>query len=141
MSQVLCKGYETNLSDCRFPGWGVGSCGHSQDAGVICRPIVRLVGGSKSSEGRVEVYHHGTWGTVCDDHWDSTDARVVCRELGYTIHGAQSKSASLGQGSGTIGMDNVNCRGSERRLVDCSFSGLGSHNCHHGEDAGVVCVG
>ena len=44
------------------------------------------MGGSHSWEGRVEIFLSGAWGTVSDDGARSTDARVVCRQLGYSTY-------------------------------------------------------
>ncbi|NXR32164.1 C163A protein, partial [Zosterops hypoxanthus] len=42
---------------------------------------------------------------------------------------------------GPIWLDEVTCRGSEPALELCPPHTWGQHNCHHGEDAGVVCAG
>ena len=46
--------------------------------------MIRLQGGNFSSQGRVEVYCNGEWGTICDDGFGSTDANTICKQLGYT---------------------------------------------------------
>jgi len=107
---------------------------------------LRLSAGSNYRKGRVEVYissgSQRGWGTVCDDAWDSNDARVVCRQLGFGDSGSgiqrfQPSASSLVE----IWLDNVNCVGSESRLIDCQQNRIGSHDCTHSEDAGVTCNG
>ncbi|XP_035682616.1 uncharacterized protein LOC118420018 [Branchiostoma floridae] len=92
------------------------------------------------SSGRVEVFHGGEWGTVCDDSWGKSQAEVVCRELGFP-GAVEAICCSLiaGPGRGKIWLDNVECTEREESLLHCKHNGWGVSNCGHGEDAGVIC--
>ena len=100
---------------------------------------MRLAGGNWNGQGRVEIFHNGFWGTVCDDIWDINDARVICRELGYPDAVSALHSAHFGSGSGQIWLDDVQCQGNESSIVNCQHAGWGVENCGHSEDASVIC--
>ncbi|KAF2988654.1 hypothetical protein EK904_007405 [Melospiza melodia maxima] len=95
---------------------------------------IRIVGGVR--RGRVEIFHGGSWGTICDDGWSLREAGVVCRMLGF------SRAVSFftaPAGTGQIWLDDVSCTGSEMSITDCSKRSWGENNCSHNEDVGVEC--
>lgn len=102
---------------------------------------MRLEGGSRSSEGRVEVYLDGQWGTVCNNLWTLREANVVCMQLGYV--GADNvfyDGNKFGEGVGDILLNLVQCEGTEQDLLDCPQGVTDGPPCDHSEDVGVECT-
>uniref|UniRef100_UPI004043022A scavenger receptor cysteine-rich-like precursor n=1 Tax=Danio rerio TaxID=7955 RepID=UPI004043022A len=135
-----CSGSEAHLGNCSSPQ--TLNCSSTQQLSITClgRGSIRLVGSGGDCAGRLEVFHSGSWGTVCDDSWDIKDAHVVCRQLqcGVALSN-QQVPAWFGPGSGPIWLDEVECEGNETSLWSCSSPGWGKHDCLHKEDVGVVC--
>ena len=51
---------------------------------------LRLVGGTKDYEGRLEVCINNVWGTVCIIGWSNQETRIACKQLGYQELGNMS---------------------------------------------------
>jgi len=97
LDNLGCRSTDESLAHCSSKGLGTHNCDHTEDAGLVCKDRrnnslsfckngdLRLADGTNGRlyEGRVEVCIDNHWGTVCDEHWDSADALVVCNELGY----------------------------------------------------------
>ncbi|XP_043930546.1 HHIP-like protein 1 [Protopterus annectens] len=110
--------------------------------GTLQDGAVRLVDNQgRQGRGRLEIFIHGEWGTVCDDLWNINAATVVCRQLGYSNVLGATRRAEFGEGSSLqIFLDDVECTGTEKTLLECFHAGIGKHNCSHKEDAGVICA-
>ena len=98
--------------------------------------VIRLVGGSASNEGRVQVFRSGEWQTVCDNAWDLNEANVACRQLGYGYAIKVVTQTLFGRGTGEQWGAYFHCRGNESRLDNCFTA---SSSCSHSEDVGVIC--
>ncbi|KAF1457518.1 hypothetical protein FQV24_0005257, partial [Spheniscus mendiculus] len=164
LHSVSCTGTEVHLSMCAFEfyqGNTSAACGAGMPAVVSCvpgplfatgnahkkkqrqqqqgQPRIRLKGGAKVGEGRVEVLKSSEWGTICDDRWNLLSASVVCRELGFGSAKEALTGARMGQGMGPIHMNEVQCLGTEKSLWSCPFKNITQEDCKHTEDAAVRC--
>ncbi|KAM7329536.1 hypothetical protein ACRRTK_011149 [Alexandromys fortis] len=142
-AHVVCRqlgcGYALSAPGAAHFGAGTGSI-WMDELGCLEEGALRVFGGEDGCSGRIEFWHAGSWGTVCDDSWDLADAEVVCRQLGCGPAIAALHNAAFGPGSGPVWLDEVGCRGTETSLGACQAEPWGYGDCSHKEDAGVRCL-
>ncbi|XP_073445851.1 CD5 antigen-like [Dendrobates tinctorius] len=144
MNEVKCIGDEKSLNECPVSPLTKHKCFYKQDVWVTCRePFkIRLVDGPSRCSGRLEVYHDGLWGSVCDDLWDDRDANVTCSQIdcGFCQPYKPGRKR-FGKSSGKILLDDVQCNGNEPSLEKCKHRMWSYHDCTHDEDVSVYCKG
>ncbi|XP_034554847.1 deleted in malignant brain tumors 1 protein-like isoform X2 [Notolabrus celidotus] len=135
--KTTCVGNETSISQCTVQDFK-DDC---VDATVLCTHSkeIRLMNGTNRCSGRVEIFHDGQWGSICDDRWGMQEAAVTCREMNCGNALFVKYKAFFGAGQDQVWLDDLECNGSEKTLMDCPHRGFGEHDCDHNEDAGVVC--
>lgn len=88
--------------------------------------------------GVVHTFHGGFWTPVCgDQHWDNTDAQVICRQMFLTEDTAASALNRTMETAIDRHLKGVACGGWEYELTDCAHEGWGE--CFTEFEAGVSC--
>ena len=107
-SSFACGGWEASLTDCSSIVYPQFNCSRNNTAGVLCGygnydPLfiyslintladcedgeIQLVGSEWNYEGTVEICHDHIWGLISDSSWNTENAQVVCKQLGYEVKG------------------------------------------------------
>lgn len=66
-------------------------------------------------QARVEPWHAGSWGPMCDDSWDLVDVEAVCHQLGCSRAEGALLGAAFGPGLGLCGRGTEASPGDARR--------------------------
>jgi len=145
MDDVHCLGNETSLLDCHHKKSN--NCGKSEAAGVVCTALsvnlpercyqprtVCVYGGFE--EGKGNLYYGGL--PVCDNGFDTLDAFVACRSMGFIGVKNATRGSRFGLGNSYFAMSNLDCRGHEGGLEECMHS-IRSAGCSQFSVAGVIC--
>ncbi|XP_049334518.1 deleted in malignant brain tumors 1 protein-like isoform X9 [Astyanax mexicanus] len=141
--ELQCRGNESHMYLCQTSPSLKPNCSHNKDVGLRCsgHTQARLMNGSDSCSGRVELQYLSEWGTVCDVSWDMRAASVLCAQLKCGSSVAVLGSDWFGEGSGRIWADVFDCQGNETHLLKCPISSWSRTACSHKQDAGVICSG
>ena len=73
-----------------------------------------------------------------DDGWDTMNAKVICRMLGFDpTNSVATTHSTFGEVLDDFIMDNVKCEGTEANILLCTHKR--KDDCNPGEGAGVKC--
>merc|ERR1712168_1654529 len=119
---------------------GIRHCANGNDEPLGCRIKQR----SLTLKSAHNIAHYGAVSlddqAVCaHGHWGQNEARVVCRNLGYSEATKAIPLEGYFTHVGPFLISDVRCHGGESKLLDCPHSML-SLFCGHYNHAGVACL-
>ncbi|XP_043935087.1 scavenger receptor cysteine-rich type 1 protein M130-like [Protopterus annectens] len=143
LDNVNCSGTESLVWECPSAGWGQHNCHHKEDAGAVCSEFkqLRLANGENRCQGRLEVFHNGTWGTVCSNGLsrNSPAIRIVCQQLSCGQSGDLQTSSKFGKSLNHKSVNNVNCLEHHLSLWQCPSSAWFDKPCDSDEEVHIIC--
>ena len=71
--------------------------------------------GSTEEEGYVEVLVNGVWRSVCNDNFDTSEAQVICKMLGFPRVVEASANGIVPSGNGFV-LNDLECDGTEESV-------------------------
>ena len=104
--------------------------------------------------------YDGVWGSVCNEQWTVTDARVACNQLELPVEGNNNTDScsymlslqdncdhesgattvtDISTAGALIALSGLNCTGDEEKLINCPNLGFGNHDCTPEQAAGLYC--
>lgn len=153
LGQLSCPNetYSNSVATC-----GACSEGVTEGAAIECSAVaidcshtaihgsVRLAQGSQvelgATQGRLEIYQDGKWGTVCSDTFNQKAANITCQQLDFlrAMSFPESNETDFGTGPDSAPVSGFQCTGEDVELVRCPTVEPG--NCTHDQDVAVFCT-
>lgn len=161
---LMCLGTEDDISNCIIEEPTVDCLSHKDDVIIKCTNstshdgvafgTLRLVDASgvptATGTGRLEFYNNG-FGSVCNESWNKTAAKIACQEMGYTgLHNGGLADHECSDVHGVnlcapmthkIAAAGFKCTGLEKMLGQCSHDSEDDIYCMHEQDVVLSCAG
>merc|ERR1712039_397369 len=97
---------------------------------------------SVDGSGVLEMFHAGTWGSVCAEGFAPGSADVACKQMGFSGGNIKASSSHCsGDGCMPPHVSDVACSGRESSITACQFAEGDDVFCAPSEAVSLACAG
>ncbi|RDD45649.1 Deleted in malignant brain tumors 1 protein [Trichoplax sp. H2] len=97
--------------------------------------------GNNVMAGTLQIYHNGTWGSVCDQNtFNNAAASLICSKLNYPYMANRYQRSFYGHVTGKIFYSGILCSGNETSILDCKLNTKISPSCDYFSLVGIQCA-